>query len=154
MRDPTRRLIADASKEHERARRLPRDLLRDVHVLVVDDNEDALDIFTAFFRYFGAHVVTSNTARSALGIVQSARVNVVVSDLMMPGEDGLWLIHQVRRLRPERGGTIPMVAVTAYRYTYNENHISEKGFEAYLTKPIDAYDLITTVARLVGRYTG
>ena len=154
MLGQTRRLIADASQERERARRLRRDLLRDIHVLVVDDNEDALDIFIAFFKYFGAHVVTSDTARSALGIIESARVNVVVSDLMMPGEDGLWLIQRVRRLRPERGGTIPMVAVTAHRYAYDEGHISEKGFEAYLTKPIDAYDLITTVAKLVGRYTG
>src|SRR5215470_16812066 len=106
MPEPTSRLFRDASFEHERARRLPRNLLHDLRILVVDDNQDALDILASFFRHFGAKVLIADTARSALEIIRSVPTNVVVSDLMMPGEDGLWLIKHVRRLRPTRGGTV------------------------------------------------
>jgi len=152
MLDPTGvRLFTDALRQHERARQTPRDLLQDLHVLVVDDHEDTLTVLTTVIGDFGARVFKSASARRALEIVRTIRVNVVVSDLMLPGEDGFWLIDQIRRLRPERGGTVPVVAVTAHRYLYDPTHISEKGFEAYLTKPIDPFDLVRTVARLVGR---
>ena len=77
--------------------------LSDVHVLIVDDNEDALDIFSTALGRSGANVLKARSGRDALTILTAVRVDVLVSDLAMPGEDGLWLIQQVRRLKSEHG---------------------------------------------------
>src|SRR5207247_1717084 len=52
---------------------------------------------------FGANVLKARDARHALTIMKTVRVNVIVSDLTMPGEDGLWLLQQIRRLTSEHG---------------------------------------------------
>jgi len=125
--------------------------LTDIHVLVVDDYEEILELFRSALHAFGAKVLTARTARDALTVIKTVRVNAMVSDLAMPGEDGLWLIQQLRRLRYEQGGSIPAVAVTAHRDRYAGERVTDLGFEAFLTKPVDPYDLARAVALLVGR---
>jgi len=125
--------------------------LADIHVLVVEDYEDTLELFRSALQAFGAKVLTARTARDALTVLKTVRVNVMVSDLAMPGEDGLWLIQQLRRLRSEQGGSIPAIAVTAHRERYTSERVTNFGFEAFLTKPVDPFDLSRTVAALVGR---
>ena len=77
--------------------------LADIHVLVVEDYEDTLEVFGAALQQFGANVLKARNARHALTIMKTVRVNVIVSDLTMPGEDGLWLLQQIRRLKSEHG---------------------------------------------------
>ena len=125
--------------------------LTDVHVLVVDDHDDTLEFFGVALQQFGANILKARTARDALTILRTVRVNAMVSDLAMPGEDGLWLIQQLRRLQYEQGGSIPAVAVTAHRDRYAGERITDLGFKAFLTKPVDPFDLARTVASLVGR---
>ena len=125
--------------------------LTDIHVLVVDDHDDTLGLFSTALNSFGAKVLTARAARDALTVLKTVRVNASVSDLAMPGEDGLWLIQQLRRLKYEQGGSIPAVAVTAHRKRYTAERVQEFGFEAFLTKPIDPFNLARTVASLVGR---
>src|SRR6266850_3988823 len=125
--------------------------LTGVYVLVVDDYEDTLELFRSALEAFGAEVVTARSARDALTIMKTARVNAMVSDLAMPGEDGLWLVQQLRRLKSEQGGSIPAIAVTAHRDRYAGERVTDLGFEAFLTKPVDPFDLARTVAFLVGR---
>ena len=124
-----------------------RPLLHDVHVLIVDDNEDVLELFSAALFQCGAKVLTACVASAALTIIKTARVDVMVSDLSMPGNDGLWHIQQLRRM-PHR---IPAVAVTAYRSRYDTMRVPEDGFEAFLDKPVDPFQLSSTIAFLVGR---
>ncbi len=78
--------------------------------------------------------------------MKTVRVNVIVSDLTKPGEDGLWLLQQIRRLKSEHGRSIPAIAVTAHRERYAASRLIELGFEAFLTKPVDPIDLASTVA--------
>jgi len=125
--------------------------LADIHVLVVDDYEDTLEVFGAALHRFGANVVKARSARHALTIMKTVRVNVIVSDLTMPGEDGLWLLEQIRRLKSEHGRSIPAIAVTAHRERYTAGRLIELGFDAFLAKPVDPIDLARTVASLIGR---
>jgi DNA-binding response OmpR family regulator len=71
----------------------------------------------------------------------------VLSDIEMPGEDGMALI---RRLRND-GSRLPVVAVTAYGSTDDRVHALAAGFDAYLAKPVDAEELLAVVQRLVAR---
>ncbi len=150
-RSSSNRLFTEALREYQFAPAPPRTLLRDVHVLVVDDDDDALEIFTTTLKEFGAKAFKSRTAEDALAIIKSARVNVLVSDLMMPGQDGLWLIEQVRQLRADRGGSVPAVAVTAHYSRYDLNSAVGEGFNVYLPKPVDLFAFVRTIARLTRR---
>src|SRR5437867_8085566 len=85
--------------------------LTNIHILVVDDHEDTLELFSVALHQFGANVLKARTARDALTIIQTVRVHAMISDLAMPGEDGLWLVQQLRRLKYEKGGSIPAIAV-------------------------------------------
>ncbi len=125
--------------------------LNDIHVLVVDDHDDTVELFSSALHVFGAKVLTARTARNALTIIKTVRVNAMVSDLAMPGEDGLWLIQQLRRLKYDQGGSIPAIAVTAHRDRYAADRVTALGFEAFLTKPVDPFDVCSAVASLVGR---
>jgi len=125
--------------------------LTDITVLIVDDDEDALEVFTAALEQSGAYVLKAGTARDALTIIMTIRVNAILSDLAMPGEDGLWLVQQLRRLKHDKGGSIPAIAVTERRDRYNAERVIDLGFKAFLTKPVDPFNLARTVASLVGR---
>jgi len=125
--------------------------LTDVHVLVVDDDADTLEVFRLALQLCGATVVTAGTARDALAMLKTVRLDAVVSDLQMPGEDGLWLANQLRTFASERGFAIPALAVTAYGDRYSSERAKAAGFEAFAGKPIDPLDLSRCVASLVGR---
>ena len=125
--------------------------LNDIHVLVVDDYNDTLELFSAALEQCGGNVLKARTARDALTIIKTVRLNAIISDLAMPAEDGLWLVEQLRRLKSDQGGSIPAIAVTAHRDRYNAERVIALGFEAFLTKPVDPFNLARTVASLVGR---
>src|SRR6266436_4256226 len=61
------------------------------------------------------------------------------------------VIDQLRRLALSKGGSIPALAVTAHWDRYTSKDAKDAGFDAFLTKPVDPFDLCRTVASLVGR---
>ena len=120
-------------------------------MLVVDDNTDSLDVFATLLRQLGAVVQTARSARDALTNVVTMQVDVIVSDLAMPHEDGLWLVDQLRRLPHAQHGSVPAIAVTADRHHYDEKQARDSGFDAFLTKPVDPFELASAIAKLIGR---
>jgi CheY-like chemotaxis protein len=135
-----------------RAKREPAaDLLRGARVLVVDDEPDILTLFDAVLSRCGATVVRAGSARAALERFQAEPIDVVVSDLSMPGEDGVWLAAELRRAMTERGHVVPLLAVTAHGRHYPIHQAIAAGFTAYLGKPVEPDDLCESVARLLGR---
>jgi CheY-like chemotaxis protein len=110
-------------------------LLSGVHVLVVEDDDDSREVLKMVLEYHGAIVSTASSARAALALFGVERVDVLVSDLMMPREDGFWLIRAVRTLPAAQGGRVPALAITA------ADDLSEParaaGFHALMPKPID-----------------
>jgi CheY-like chemotaxis protein len=69
------------------------------------------------------------SADEALDILQRERPDVLLSDLSMPGKGGYWLIGQVRRLSPGRGGTTPAAALTAYTTAEHRASVIRAGFQ-------------------------
>src|SRR5437867_8365382 len=82
--------------------------LTGIMVLVVDDNADSLDVLSLALERFGATVQTAANARDALAKALAIRPHVIVSDLSMPDEDGLWLVDQLKY--SWLGGAISAVA--------------------------------------------
>ena len=122
--------------------------LSGLHVLVVDDNADAREIFRSVLTYSGALVTAATSAEAALKVIRHVRPDVILVDLAMPRRDGAWLIERVRQLRPDRGGDVLAVAVTAYDDEYRRTDMLQAGFHDYLVKPIGTEQLCQTIERL------
>ena len=124
--------------------------LQGVRVLVVDDDPNTLDMLTEALRTSGAEVTGADSARHALARLAESRADVIVSDIAMPGEDGLWLMHRVRTL-PGRLGSIPAVALTALARSEDRDRAIEAGFQIHMTKPVRLTELETVVGELAMR---
>jgi CheY-like chemotaxis protein len=121
--------------------------LAGVRILLVDDDEMVRDALQDYFTECGAVVVEAASARAGLSAFMQAPPDVLVSDLRMPpGEDGCWLIANIRALMPEQGGRVPAVAVTG-DVNAAANAIAA-GFHAVHGKPPRLADLAMAVARL------
>ena len=125
--------------------------LNGLRVVVVDDDEDSRVLVTSVLRMCGAEVTPVGSAREALGEVERLRPDVLVSDLGMPGEDGYWLIKQVRALPEERGGKTPAAVLTAYARAEDRVRSLRAGFQNYVTKPAEPQELVAVVSNLAGR---
>jgi len=84
-------------------------------------------------------------------MVQAWQPDVLVSDIAMPGEDGYWLISQVRALAPKNGGTVPAIALTAYVRLEERMRVLEAGFDLYVPKPVEPSELRNVIAHLARR---
>jgi len=122
--------------------------LSGIHVVVVDDNPDAREIFQSVITYMGALVTVAVSAEIALKITRHVRPDVMVVDLAMPRRDGAWLIERLRHTKPERGGDIPAIAVTAYDDEYRKADMLALGFHDDLVKPVGTEQLCQTIERL------
>jgi signal transduction histidine kinase/CheY-like chemotaxis protein len=116
-----------------------------LRVLVVDDHSDAREVLGLVLRERGAEVHLAGGMSEALEVLARAPVDVLVSDLAMPGADGYELIAAVRAAR---GATIPAVALTAYAGREVRERAIAAGFAAHATKPLNPEDLIELIARL------
>lgn len=90
--------------------------LSGVHVLVVDDDLDSLDMMQAAFHSAGAVVTAVPSAKKAFEALNRATPRVIVSDLKMPEEDGLSFARELQTIPALR--SIPILAVTGYDQLY------------------------------------
>jgi len=127
---------------------IDRDLLRDLRILVVDDEPDARDLIEMALSQYGAIVTTVDSAAAALSEIDRRLPNVLLSDVGMPRQDGFELIRRVRSRPLERGGGIPAIAVTAYASARDRESVLASGYEAHVAKPFEPETLAQTVAAL------
>ena len=119
--------------------------LQGLDVLVVDDEEDALELFRQVLENAGAVVRTVRTGREALEEFDRHPPELLVTDLGLPGMDGYDLVRQVRTRPSARGGVVPAVAVTAYARMDDRAKSVAAGFNGHLSKPIDPETLISSL---------
>ena len=124
-------------------------LLGGVWVLLVDDNEDALEIFGGYLRYVGASVTVARNGAEALSLLAQVRVDAVITDLSMPGIDGLEVAMRLRGYRGEDVRPTPVIAVTAYPLEYDAQRIEDAGFRSYFVKPVDPARVAREVRNVV-----
>ncbi|WP_196797454.1 response regulator [Gloeocapsa sp. PCC 7428] len=122
--------------------------LYNLRILVVDDNADDRDLLALLFEQEGAEVILAASANEAFNWCQRIKIDVLVSDICMPEEDGYTLIQRVRLL-PQSQGQIPAIALSSsLSETYREQAF-RAGFQRYLFKPIDVEELIATITQLL-----
>jgi len=126
----------------------PQGLLGGLDVLIVDDEEFVRDLFRDVLQLAGARVRSASSAREALALIEEQMPHVLVSDVMMPHEDGYWLIAAIRAMGPNRPRT---VAITGDARRHSRDDLLRAGYDAHLAKPVSVETLSATVARLAGR---
>ena len=125
-----------------------------MRVLVVDDDEESRLVVAEHLQRCHGVVFTAASAADAYDVLRRERVDVLLADIAMPGEDGYTLIRRVRagvvpaeRLDPRRGdhGICARGGSACWR--------SRAGFQMHLAKPVDPDCLVAAVASLARRET-
>ena len=122
--------------------------LRDLRILIVEDDQDTQDLLRAMLQQHGAKVMTVGSVANALKEISQEKPDVIISDIAMAGENGYEFIRKVRSLAPESGGHIPAIALTAYAGMADRRRALLAGFQTHLAKPIEPDDLLAVILSL------
>jgi CheY-like chemotaxis protein len=116
-------------------------------VLLVDDEADAREVVAGILRHYGAGVVAVRSAAEAIARLREGRIDVLLTDIAMPVQDGYDLIRRVRKLG------VPAAALTAFTSDEDRRKALAAGFQVHLSKPVEPGVLIDTIETL-GRRAG
>jgi len=119
-----------------------------MRVLVLDDEADARELLRALLEGCKVEVTTAASVAEAMTVVTRGAIDVVLSDIAMPEEDGLSFIRRVRALTREEGGRVPAVALTAYARLEDRTRALRAGFNAHVAKPVDLNELLAVLTSL------
>ena len=111
------------------------------HVLVVDDDPDLLRLLSMRLRASGYRVSAVDSAESALARVATERPDLVLSDVRLPGRDGLALFDELRARHP----ALPVILLTAHGTIPDAVAATARGVFGYLTKPFDSQALLEKI---------
>jgi two-component system NtrC family response regulator/two-component system response regulator HydG len=106
-------------------------------LIVIDDEVNAAAALETLLREDGYEVSRANDAKSGLALLETTEADVVLSDLRMPGMDGLELLARIKEIRPET----MVILMTAYGTVKTAVRAMKMGAEDYLGKPIDVEEL-------------
>ena len=122
------------------------DMSTSTHILVVDDDREIRDLLDKFLGKHGYRITTAANGQEMKRVLENARIDLVVLDLMMPGEDGLTLC---RNLRVE--SQIPVIMLTAMGEETDRIIGLEMGADDYLAKPFNPRELLARIKAVMRR---
>ena len=114
-----------------------------ISILVVDDEQVLCDILMKVLSREGYQVQTVTDGTAALNYISNARVDIMISDIMMPGINGLELMQKVK----ERWPDIAVILITGYGDTYTVKDAMLQGADEYITKPFKSHEVSLVVER-------
>jgi len=128
----------------------PQARLDGLSILIVDDEPEVLSTLEGILRHHGAEVLTAASVDEALKLLEQQQPAVLVSDLAMPGRDGLDLVRAVRAL-PTPARKIPAAVLSAYLASEHASEAESAGFQLFIEKPVQPLELVGQIAQLAGR---
>ncbi|HEX3444794.1 MAG TPA: response regulator [Chthoniobacterales bacterium] len=123
--------------------------LQDRLIVLVEDHDDFRYFLSEFLIRHGATVLPSSDALEALRLVEEYRPSVVLTDIGLPGRNGFQLLQDIRALDPLKGGTVPVIAMTAFGQIIDRRRAILAGFQNYLAKPFLPDELLEAVKSLI-----
>jgi PAS domain S-box-containing protein len=113
-------------------------------VLIVDDNADALEMFSLLLQAHGYDTVSANDAESAVAAAHAHRPDVIVMDIGLPGMNGYEVAAALRKEPAFKHTRI--VAVTGYGQSHDRERALASGFDRHLVKPVSFPALLEAIA--------
>lgn len=110
-------------------------------LLVVDDDADMLRLLSMRLNGAGYHVTAVDSAEAALAQLDLERPQLVLSDVRLPGKDGLALFDDIRQRHP----SLPVILLTAHGTIPDAVEATARGVFTYLTKPFDSKELLDKI---------
>src|SRR5205809_5746925 len=111
-------------------------------ILLVDDDPDLLKLISLRLTSAGYRVRTADSGETALASLAVARPAAVITDMRMPGIDGLQLFDAIHRQHP----ALPVIILTAHGTIPDAVSATQRGVFGFLTKPFDSQELLQKVA--------
>jgi len=119
------------------------------HLLIVDDDKEICTLLSQFMTQHGYRISVAHEGRTMMQSLESARIDLVVLDVMLPGESGLSLCRRVRS-----NTTVPIIMLTAVGSEIDRIVGLEMGADDYLAKPFNARELLARVRAVLRRAGG
>jgi len=116
---------------------------RPIHVLIVDDEMSIREVLADGLESFGLEVVQAGNARDGLDIVKRGGIDLVLSDVQMPGEHGLWLLRHIK----EHDADVDVIMVTAVVDFDIAVSAIRQGASDYVSKPFNLAEVRIVVER-------
>jgi two-component system response regulator PilR (NtrC family) len=123
----------------------------EIQVLVVDDELSMREFLAILLSRQGYRVTTAASAEHALTLMETSTYQLVLTDLSMPGIDGLELVRRVRRGHLSHPSEVPIVMVTAYGTTSTAVAAMKEGATDYVLKPFDNDELLIVLNKALGQ---
>jgi two-component system, cell cycle response regulator DivK len=116
-------------------------------ILVVEDNEDNRQILRVLLRKSGFEMIEAHDGEAALTIAAAKRPDLILMDVQLPGFDGY---EAMRRLKDQPAlRAIPIIVVTSYALSGDEEKARAAGCDAYIAKPYDTKRLLAMIHELL-----
>jgi len=122
---------------------------RTPHILVVDDHREIRELLAKYFAKNGLRVSVANGGAEMRQVLRGGAVDLIVLDIMMPGDDGLTLCRALRQ-----SNDIPIVLLTAVSEETDRIVGLELGADDYVTKPFNPRELLARVRAILRRAAG
>lgn len=123
--------------------------LQGLRMLVVDNDIDSCDLMTLLLQPYGVEVRVAFLVQQALELFVQWQPDVLVSEIVLPKEDGFALIRQVRTLTAARGKEVLAFAVTGYLTEETRQRALSAGFDMWFTKPLNFDEFLAVLSCLV-----
>ncbi len=109
--------------------------LSDLHILLVDDDDDTREFQTVLLERYGARVTAVSSGQEALRVLDQVTPDIMISDIGMAEMDGYMLMQHIRSRLNQQNKHIPAIALTAYARDFDQQKALQAGFQAHITKP-------------------
>jgi|WetSurMetagenome_2_1015567.scaffolds.fasta_scaffold627372_1 DNA-binding NtrC family response regulator len=119
--------------------------MQHARVLIVDDEPLVRQVLSAWLRRKHFHVVEAEGGRQAMEMIRKDEPDLVISDMVMPGMDGLQLLKEARAV----SAVVPFLMVTGYPSASNASEAIKQGAQDYLAKPFKPEELTRRVNRML-----
>lgn len=119
--------------------------MRKYSLLIVDDEKNVCRLIEKIFTNEGLITHKAFSGESALKLIDSTRVDIVISDMKMPGMDGITLLKKIKDIDP----SIKVIMITAFATVETAVEALKIGASDYITKPFDIHEVISCVKNII-----
>jgi two-component system, OmpR family, phosphate regulon response regulator OmpR len=116
------------------------------HVIVVDDDTRIRELLKRYLHDHGFFISTAKNAKEAMALLEYVQCDLLIVDVMMPGESGIELTRNVRRI-----SKVPVLMLTAMSEAEHRIAGLESGADDYLSKPFEPRELLLRIERILQR---